>query len=720
MGSNPVGRTTISTSLHGRFFWPLESKQQAYTCWVTGLRQNPIVRIVISLVERVHLFLKYTEHSYMVLVAIVIGLLGGFGAVGFRECIHLFQRIAWQTDNVTLDYLRNLPIWWKVLTPAVGGLIVGLITVRFAAEAKGHGVPEVMEAVALRGGRIRPRVVIAKLIASGVCIASGGSVGREGPIVQIGSAIGSSVGQWLRVGERRLRTLVGCGAAAGIAATFNAPVAGALFAVEIILGDFGVTQFSPIVISSVTATVVSRHFLGDFPAFEVPAYHLVSANELLAYGLLGIIAGLVALLFVRTMYGAEDLFEKIKLPAVVKPALGGALIGLIALGFPEVFGVGYEAINEALSGNLEWKLLMILVVVKIVAVSMTIGSGGSGGIFAPSLFIGAMAGGAVGTVVHSLWPEITGSPGAYALVGMGAVVAAGTHAPITAIVMIFELTGDYKIILPLMISCIIATLLATRLQRASIYTLKLLRRGVDIRGGLSANVLSHLRARDAMRTEYSEVGRADQLMPVISRFVERPGDTVLVTGKDQRLFGLITVDDIRPLMTDPETVQGLVIAEDMMRTDGFPVFAPDDPLDEVMRRFGQYRFVAPVVDNGRLVGTLWPQDVIAAYNSEILKRDMASTMAGTVGSGSRARALPGVRGVSMCEVPVPESFFGKSLGSLDIRKKFGVSLLLIKRKNDQGQETVDELPDAGYVFQEGDIMLVLGKEDRLQRFERSG
>jgi CIC family chloride channel protein len=665
-----------------------------------------IGRGVLGLVERVHLFLKYTEHSYMVLVAIAIGLLGGLGAVGFRKCIRLFQTVAWQTESVTLDYLRDLPIWWKVLTPAVGGLIVGLIVVRFAAEAKGHGVPEVMEAVALRGGRIRPRVVIAKLIASGVCIASGGSVGREGPIVQIGSAIGSSVGQWLRVGERRMRTLVGCGAAAGIAATFNAPVAGALFAVEIILGDFGVTQFSPIVISSVTATVVSRHFLGDFPAFEVPAYHLVSANELFAYGALGIIAGLVALIFVRTLYRAEDLFDKLRSPAFLKPAIGGALIGVIAIRFPEIFGVGYEAINEALTGDLGWKLLLILVMVKIVAVSLTIGSGGSGGIFAPSLFIGAMVGGAVGTVVHSLWPEMSGSPGAYALVGMGAVVAAGTHAPITAIVMIFELTGDYKIILPLMISSIIATLLATRLQKASIYTLKLLRRGVDIRSGYSASVLSHLTARDAMRTEFAEVGRADQLMPVISRFVERPGDTVLVTDPDQRLLGVITLDDIRPLMTDPDLVRGLVIAEDMMRVDGFPVFAPGDPLDEVMRRFGRYRFMAPVVDNGRLVGTLWPQDVIESYNSEILKRDMASTMA--------------VTGMSMAEVPVPASFFGRSLGSLDIRNRFGVSLLLIKRKGDAGEQIVDEVPDADSVFQEGDVMLVLGNEDRISRFERDG
>ena len=691
-----------------------------YTRAVGIIQRFPGLKGVRVALETTHLNLKQTEHIYMVLISIGIGVLGGLGAVGFRECIRIFQEVFWRSDSVTLTYLRALPWWWKILAPAAGGLVVGLIISRFAAEAKGHGVPEVMESVALQGGRIRPRVVIAKLLASGVCIGSGGSVGREGPIVQIGSAIGSSIGQWLHVGERRLRTLVGCGAAAGIAATFNAPVAGALFAVEIILGDFGVSQFSPIVISSVAATVVSRHFLGDFPAFEVTPYSLVSAGELLAYGVLGLIAGLAAVVFIRALYATEDLFDAIPTTIPVKAVAGGALVGLIGIRFPEIFGVGYEAINEALSGKLVWQLLIVLAAVKILAVALTIGSGGSGGIFAPSLFIGAMAGGAVGTVVHTLWPAASATPGAYALVGMGAVVAAATHAPITAIIMIFELTGDYKIILPLMISCIIATLLATRIQKASIYTLKLLRRGVDIRAGLSANVLSHLKARDAMRTDFVEVGLADQLMPVISRFVERPGDTVLVTGTNRQLLGVITVDDIRPLMADPESVRGLVIAEDMMRSHGFPVFAPDDPLDEVMRRFGKYRFMAPVVDDGRLVGTLWPQDVIESYNSEILKRDMASTMAATVCNGPTARALPGVRGMSLAEVPAPASFFGHSLGSLDIRNRFGVTLLLIKRKSGDGERIVDELPDAAYVFHEGDVMLVLGTEAHLERFERSG
>ena len=291
----------------------------------------------------------------MVALAILIGLLGGFGAIAFRKLIEVVKLIAWRQDPVSLSYLSGLPFWWKILVPAAGGLVVGLITYRYAREARGHGVPEVMESVALRGGRIRPRVVVAKMLASGVSIGSGGSVGREGPIVQIGSALGSSIGQWLKMDQAQLRILVGCGAAAGIAATFNAPVAGALFALEVILGEFGVIQFSPIVVSSVAATVVSRRFLGDSPAFDVPAYSLVHASELFAYAGLGILAGLTALALSRALYAIEDGFDRAPLPFALRPLVGGALVGIIGILAPQVFGVGYEAITEALQGNLVWK-----------------------------------------------------------------------------------------------------------------------------------------------------------------------------------------------------------------------------------------------------------------------------------------------------------------------------------------------------------------------------
>lgn len=677
-----------------------------------------MIRLMIKYLRHIHDGLRQTEQIYMVVVAVVIGLLGGLCAVGFRLLIQVLNRIAWQQGPYTLDHLAGLPFWWKILAPTAGGIVVGLIIHRFAREAKGHGVPEVMEAVALRGGRIRPRVVVAKMLASGVCIGSGGSVGREGPIVQIGSALGSTIGQWLKIDPRRLRTLVGCGAAAGIAGTFNAPVAGALFAVEIILGDFAVAQFSPIVISSVAATVVSQRFLGDFPAFEVPSYSLVHASELFAYAGLGILAALVALAFIRSLYKLEDAFDKLRLYPPVRTMLGGMCIGVIGIWLPHIFGVGYEAINEALNGTLLWQFMLLLVVVKIIAVSITIGSGGSGGIFAPSLFIGAMLGGAVGTVVQSIWPVSTAGAGAYALVGMGAVVAAGTHAPITAILIIFELTGEYAIILPLMISCIIATLLSTRVQSASIYTLKLLRRGVDIHRGRAVNVLQHVPVREVMRPDVVTVSPRDGLVSLISKFIDHPGSTLFVTDERRQLQGLVTADQIRPVMRDPAALEGLVIAEDLMVEGEFPRVAPDDSLADVMRLLGGYRGELPVLEDGRIAGVIWPEDVIERYNTEVFKRDMVGSMASAVSQEGKVELLPAASDTVVAEVPAPPQFIGRTIRELNIRQNFGVSILMIKHISPEGEERLTTILEPDYAFQPGDVMLVLGPNEELRYLRR--
>ena len=313
---------------------------------------------------------------FMMLVAALIGVGGGFGAVGFRYLIGLVQWAAFGSWEYSLKVASSTPWYILIFLPAIGLLVIHPFVNRLAREAKGHGVPEVMEAVAMRGGMIRPRLVVVKTLASAICIGTGGSVGREGPIAQIGSAFGSMVGQILRVPAARLRTLVGCGAAAGIAGTFNAPIAGALFAVEVILGDFGVPQFSPIVISSVVSTIISRHFLGDTPAFIMPAYHLVSAYELLPYGILGLIAAGVGVGFSTLLYKMEDIFEDLKVTAMVKPLIGGMIIGSIALGFPHILGVGYETIDLALAGDMSWYLLLTLIFVKLAATSVTLGSGG--------------------------------------------------------------------------------------------------------------------------------------------------------------------------------------------------------------------------------------------------------------------------------------------------------------------------------------------------------
>jgi len=659
------------------------------------------------------------EHLYMVLVALAIGVMGGGAAVLFRLCIRFVNIAVWHQGPYTLEYLAALPAWWKLAGPAGGGLVVGLITYYFAREARGHGVPEVMEAVALRSGRIRPRVVVAKLFASAVCIGSGGSVGREGPIVQVGSALGSTIGQWLRIDPRRLRTLVGCGAAAGIAATFNAPVAGALFAVEIILGDFGVSQFSPIVISSVMATVVSHRFLGDFPAFVVPDYRLAHASELVAYVGLGVLAGLVAIAFIRVLYGLEDAFERVPGYPPLKSLAGGLLVGIIGLWAPHVFGVGYEAIDAALLGTLSWYFMLALVALKILAVSITIGSGGSGGVFAPSLFIGAMLGGAVGAIVDSIWPAATGGVGAYALVGMGAVVAAGTNAPITAILIIFELTGDYAIILPLMVSCIIATLLSTQLLDASIYTLKLRRRGVDIHRGRAVNVLDHVPVTEIMRHDVRTVSPREGLPSLLGHLIDRPGATLFVTDERRRLLGLVTAEQVQPVMRDPAALEGLVIAEDVMLDSRYPCVASDRSVADVMRLLGDYRGEIPVVEGDRLVGVIWPEDVLDRYNTEVFKRDMVGGMAAAVGQPAALAPVAAAEDAVVAEVTVPRDFVGRTLRELDVRKRYHVSVLMVKHIDAGGTERLDTSPAADYRFRDGDMLLVLGSQPNVEALERA-
>ena len=442
--------------------------------------------------------LHYAGGFKLPALGIVVGFCGGLGAVAFRYLIGFFQTLIFSHNGDLVPIVHTLPWWRVVLGPFIGGAFVGPIVYFFAKEAKGHGVPEVMEAVVTQGGVIRSRVAIVKILASAVCIGSGGSVGREGPIVQIGSTVGSSLGQLLRLPDNHLRVLVACGAAAGIAATFNAPMAGAIFALEIILADFAVPTFTPIILSSVVAVAVSRHFLGNYPAFRVPAYDWMSPWELGFYGVLGLLAGLVAVCFTISLYKSEDIWDAWKVPDYVKAALGGAVVGAIALNFPQVLGVGYDSIGKALLNQDVWSVVLLLIPLKIVATSITIGSGGSGGILAPSLFMGAMLGEAFGLWVHFLCPEFTAPPGAYAIVGMGAVVAGATHAPIQAFLIIFEMTQDYRIIPPLMICCVIATFVARGIKRDSIYTLKLMRRGVDIQAGRDVNLLKSMRVEDFM------------------------------------------------------------------------------------------------------------------------------------------------------------------------------------------------------------------------------
>jgi len=415
------------------------------------------------------------SQNYLILLSVIVGILTGLGSVGFIYILSSIGRFARDGVGSALEIFGPANL---VLLPAVGGLLVGPLIERFAREAKGHGVPEVMTALASRGGRIRKRVVMVKVFASSLTIGFGGVAGREGPMVQIGSAIGSTIGQLAQMSTGNLRTLVACGAAGGVAATFNAPIAGAIFAVEVLMGRIH-ADFLLVLLTSLSSCIVARSFLGNYPAFVVPAYELSSPAELPLYFLMGLLVGVAAIAYVRLLYRSEDLFRDWKFPEWLKPAVGGLLVGLLLRFFPQVYGAGFPAIESALWARFPWELLLALLVAEMLANCATLGSGGSGGVFAPSLYMGAMLGGTFGVLAHSLFPASTGGPGAYAMVGMAAFFAAGAKAPMTALLILFEMTNDYRIMLPLMAATVASTFVSHRLLPQSIYTLKIHRRGIS-------------------------------------------------------------------------------------------------------------------------------------------------------------------------------------------------------------------------------------------------
>jgi len=662
--------------------------------------------------------IKIEEHTFMVIIGVVIGVLGGFGAIFFRFAIKFFQGIFFGSFHYSLEYANTLPWYIKLLAPAAGGLIVGPIVYYFAREAKGHGVPEVMEAVALRDGKIRPRVMIAKVIASAVCIGSGGSVGREGPIVQIGSALGSTIGQFLKITGAKLRTLVACGAAAGIAGTFNAPIAGALFSMEVILGDFGISQFSPIVVSSVSATVVSRHFLGNFPAFVIPKYQLVHVFEMIPYTILGILAGFSALFFINFLYKTEDIFEELKFPEPLKPVIGGFIIGILGIFIPHIFGVGYDSITLALHGKLVWYMLLFLIFLKIFATSITIGSGGSGGVFAPSLFIGAHLGGFIGIISHKLFPSITSTSGAYAIVGMGAVAAGAMHAPITAIVIIFELTNNYTIILPLMFSCIISVLITTHFKKDSIYTLKLSRRGINLFKGHEINILKSLKVSQAMKYNFEKIYLNTNIKKLMDLMVKSTHNIFFVINKENKLIGILSVDDLRKIIFDMDSLQPLIVAYDIM-VPAKHIVTPEESLDIIMKIFSEVNYdELPVVNNleeKKLIGVISKKDVIDLYNQEILKRDTATTLSRFISTTERYKEIHLVNNKYLSEFKIPDFFIDKKIKDLKIANVFNVEIILIKTFVNKNYSIIT--PFADYKFSKDDIITVIGEKEDIRKLK---
>ena len=661
------------------------------------------------------------ENAFIIIVAIVIGVLGAYGAILFRKLILLSHGTFFFTFDQSLQELSVIPWWQRLLMPSVGGLLVGLIITKLCQDVKGSGVPEVMESVARRGGLIKFRIIGCKALAAAITLGSGGSAGREGPIIHIGSAIGSAVGQFLKVPARRLRTFVACGAAAGIAATFNAPIAGALFAVEVVLADLAVASLSPIVISSVVATVISRHYLGDYPALRVPEYHLESPLELILYVGLGLAAGFISVFFIKLLFGIGSLFDRSPLPEWLRPGVGGLGVGLIALALPQVFGVGYEAMDAALWGEAPWTILGVLILGKLVATSLTLGSGGSGGVFAPSLFLGAMLGATMGSLYVYLFPGWTAGPGAYALVGMGALVAGTTHAPIAAILIIFEMTNDYHIIPPLMLACVVAILISTRFHRDSIYTEKLARRGVKLFEGRDVNLLRGIPVRDVMDEDAPTISADVPLSELVPTLLSSHHPALLVTDAEGCYLGAVVLSDIKAILPEIDDLAPFTVAADVV-DDKVPYVLPNDNLDLVMHLFGRtHRDELPVCDGSstkRIVGVVTRNAVIDAYNQRVFQLDLSGGFSSLVAAVHGGRSVEVLGGLHLAEVELPPALAGKTLAQTNLRRDFELEVVLIHAsdiEDDSMEGRPAKVPTPEIELVAGDRLLVMGTPESIEK-----
>jgi CIC family chloride channel protein len=668
--------------------------------------------------------LQSSETAILIGTAVLVGAGTGLGAVGFIKLLDIFQRFFFGWGSQVLPGLGRILI---ILIPMVGGLLAGPIIAYFAKEAKGHGVPEVMQAIALQGGRIRPRVVVAKILASSLCIGSGGSAGREGPIVQVGAALGSTLGQWLRLSDNRIRNLVACGSAAGIAATFNAPIAGVIFAMEIILGELHLGDLGNVVISALTASTIARIFLGEQPAFAIPRYGMRTPWEILLYVVLGVMAGFTAVGLTRMLYWFEDRFDDWRFPDALKPAVGGLILGGVAfvypmlpgLGLPPsqpplpgapisqslplIFGAGFPVISDALLGKLPFWLMFALIFLKPLATSLTLGSGNSGGVFAPSLFTGAVLGGALGIVVESFFPGLTAGPGAFAVVGMAAAFAGAARAPFTAILIVFEMTDDYRMILPLMAAVIISLVVAERLDRESIYTLKLARRGIRLHRGRVMDVMESVRVEEVMVKKPVFVTVDMSVAVLAERFIETGRHGFPVLSEDGCLTGVVSLEDYRRALAGQADRIGELRVSDIATRAVVTVY-PDDTVGHALRMMAPRDISRlPVVsrDNPcKLVGMVRRNDIVRAYEVGVTRQEEFRLRA----SKARIHEVSGLDTIEM-RIEAGSACVGRQLSQVPWPRECLVVAIKRDRKS--------VIPHGSFVLQVGDVVVLVTGRDVL-------
>ncbi len=553
--------------------------------------------------------LQPTEWQITLLWAGFAGFLGALSSLVFQGLAEGAHRLLTGSNEGVVESMKQLP-WWAVLAlPAVGGLLAGVILMLGKHLTKGQSSTDYMEAISIGSGHVPIRASLLKSTAALFSIGSGGSIGREGPMVQLAAVMASFIGRWRQFTPPQLRLMVACGAAAGIASAYNAPIAGSFFVAEIILGTIAMESLGPLAVSAVVAAMTVRVLTSEAQLYKVPEFRLSSPLEMPAYIALGVIAGVLAPWFLRSLKRAEEIFIATKLPLVARMTLGGLIVGALAIQVPEVCGNGYSVVVTILKGHVLWTTLLLFVACKWLATASSFGSGAPGGVFTPSLFMGAGAGFLFGQAVHTIWPSGAVDPRAFALVGMGAFLSAVSHAPVMAVIMLFEMTLSYDIILPLMLCSVVAYYTAKGLEGRSLYSEVLKKKAAEVSGdaGFGRGQVAEL-----MKSKPPTLSRNAHFAEIARMFLATRVNNLYVTDTQERFLGAVSLHDIKPYLGEPELAE-LVIANDILREE-FPRVGPESTLSDALGRFLNFEAERlPVVDSsGKLLGSLSKGDLLLA------------------------------------------------------------------------------------------------------------
>jgi CIC family chloride channel protein len=654
-------------------------------------------------------------NTQFLLLAAAVGLLGAMGAIAFRIVTSRLT-LGLMGANDPVLAAEGLPVALRLFFPAAGGFVGGMLIRRFIKKEETHGISEMIEVVSLGRRSVRMRPAIARVLSSISVISTGGSEGREGPIIQIGAAMASSLSRKLKLSPERVRILTACGMAAGVAGAYNTPIAATLFVLEVVVGSFSMTLFGPAVVSAVLSTILVRFVLGDEPVYGVAPFHLESGLELLPFAVIGLLAGPTSAFFVRSLRAAKKLFAATRLSVPLAMTVGGAIVGAIGIVLPEAWGNGFEGTTRILRGNPTLPRLALLFAGKLVATCATIGSGGVGGVFTPSLMLGATLGGAVAKVTHLVAPTLEAPVGGYALLGMGGLLAGVTRAPLLAVIMIFELTQNTAVILPMMVVSVLSIVAAKAFEKDSIYVQSLRSAGIVWEQTPEATALSSLKVSDVMRTDVRLVPRTLSLADIVNTFLHSRSLYLYVGDEDRRLLGVVDLHDIKESLPERD-LSSLVIAEDLV--SDIPSVAPDESLTSVneklwFRDLGQLPVVDPTT--GRFLGVVTRRDLLGAFDREILQRNRLTARVRFGEDLSQVSTFDLPEQHRLVQVDLPHGVAGRTMAEAGLRQRYGISVLAVKRLTREGVER-RFVPGPADRLEPGDVLIVLATDEAIAKLK---